>query len=68
MNNTETESTGWRPQDIIAIITAGVTVLTLLINVHQSYKHRHIRVKSECCGLTYESDSESDKKIQDVSK
>ncbi len=36
--------------------TFAVTILTLLVNLHQSYHHRHFH--SECCGCIIDSDHE----------
>ncbi len=44
----------WEADSIITLIVA---ILTFLLNIHQSVKHRHFDIDcSKCCSLKYDSD------------
>jgi hypothetical protein len=40
----------WTPADITGMVNVELTFICLLINLHQSYNHKHY--KSSCCGDT----------------
>ena len=40
----------WGPSEIASIVNLGLTFFVVLINLHQSYSHRHFH--SECMGTS----------------
>jgi hypothetical protein len=43
-------STDWSPADITGMVNVGLIFLCIVINLHQSYNHKHY--KSSCCNET----------------
>lgn len=44
----------WSPADISSVINMCVSFLVLLLNMHQSYSHRHFQSEcfgESCCGI-----------------
>jgi hypothetical protein len=44
-------STDWSPADITSMANVVLTFLCIIINLHQSYNHKHY--KSTCCNEIY---------------
>lgn len=43
----------WSPADISGMVNLGLSFIILVINLHQSYNHRHFH--SECFGCSLDS-------------
>jgi hypothetical protein len=44
------DSDDWTPKNITGMVNVVLTFICLLVNLHQSYNHKHY--KSSCCGDT----------------
>lgn len=59
------ETTTWSPADITSIVNIGLTFICVLINIHQSYAHKHFH--SECLGCVIDNEKSRDKSM-DIKK